>query len=248
MGLLFVVGGEYWPSLLAFALFGGLHSVCAQDAFKTRLAHWTSPFVVEHFWRFPYCALSYLALYHGIAVLHWGWHPAANVWLIAYPNWLWDGLVVVHLGSIGVMYAAFVQSDYLEFWGLRQLWRGFRALRSRPVSRSPLELFGTHRLVVRGIYRWIRHPMLLGGFLFLVTSGPSKNNLVFTGMYATYMLSARTLRSADSSASLATRTAGTAGRWGPSSLGCASGPAPWRADAGHRHGLDGPVDPRRTDL
>jgi len=182
------VVSEYWPSLLAFAIFGGLHSVCAQDGFKTRLARWTSPFVVDHFWRFPYCALSYLALYHGVAVLHWGWHPAANVWLFAYPTWLWDGLVVVHLGSIGVMYTAFAQSDYLEFWGLRQLWHGLRALRAQSRSPGPLELFGTHRLVVRGIYRWIRHPMLIGGFLFLVTSGPSKNNVVFTGMYATYML------------------------------------------------------------
>ena len=30
--------------------------------------------------------------------------------------------------------------------------------------------------------------MLAGGLLFLLTSGPSRNNLVFTVMYAIYML------------------------------------------------------------
>jgi methanethiol S-methyltransferase len=65
--------------------------------------------------------------------------------------------------------------------------RGLHALLGRPVPQSPLALFGTDRLVVRGIDRWIRHPMCVGGFVFLVTSGPSQNNVVFTGMYAAYM-------------------------------------------------------------
>ena len=52
----------------------------------------------------------------------------------------------------------------------------------------PLKLFGTRRLEVRGVYGWVRHPMLVGGLLFLVTRGPSTNNLVFTLMYTLYML------------------------------------------------------------
>src|SRR5262245_7756733 len=54
--------------------------------------------------------------------------------------------------------------------------------------------------------------------------------------------------SADSSASLVTPTAGTAGRWGPSSLDCASSRTPGSADTRHRHGLDGSVGPHRADL
>ena len=187
MALLALVG-DYWPSLLAFLGFGALHSVCAQEAFKAWLARWTTSFFVEHFWRVTYCSLSYVALYDGIAVLHWGWHPTANGWLIDYPDWLWRTLLLGHLGALALTYAAFLQNDYLEFWGLRQAWRGLRTLLGRPAPSAPLELFGTHRLVVRGVYRWIRHPVLMGGFLFLITSGPSKNNVVFAGMYLTYML------------------------------------------------------------
>jgi protein-S-isoprenylcysteine O-methyltransferase Ste14 len=179
---------DYWQSLLTFAVFGLLHSVGAREGFKAWLARLTSAFAVEHFWRFPYCVLSYLVYYYGIARLHWGWHPAANVWVVVYPDWVRQALLAGHLGSVALLYAAFLQSDYLEFWGLRQLGRGLGILWGRPVSPRPLELFGTQRLVVGGVYRWVRHPMLVGGWLFLVTSGPSKNNLIFAVLYASYML------------------------------------------------------------
>ena len=86
------------------------------------------------------------------------------------------------------MYVAFFQSDYLEFLGLKQAWRAVPALVGEPKRRTTGELFGTHRLVVTGVYAWVRHPMLVGGLGFLLTSGPSLNNLIYTGMYTTYML------------------------------------------------------------
>ncbi len=182
------VFADYWESFTAFLLFGALHSLGAQEAFKDRLARWTSHFFVEHFWRLIYCVASYTALYQVIGMLHWRHHPDANTWLFAYPEWLWHVLIVLHLVSIVVIYAAFVQSDYLEFWGIKQAWRGVAVLRGRNVPAREIPLFGTHRLVVYGIYGWVRHPMLAGGLLFLMTSGPSKNNLVFLVMYAVYMV------------------------------------------------------------
>ena len=180
--------GDYWPSLLSFALFGLLHSVGAQEPFKNALARWTGPFFVEHFWRILYCGLSYVALYYGVALLHWARNIENDISLIVYPDWLWQIVTVLHLGSIALLYAAFLQSDYLEFLGLRQAWRGVLALLGRPAGVPPLALFGTHRLVVDGVYGWVRHPMLAAGLLFLLTSGPSLNNLIYTAMYATYMV------------------------------------------------------------
>jgi len=176
----------YWPSALAFGLFGLLHSVGAREGFKDTLAAWTGRFFVDHFWRLLYCGLSYVALYHGVGVLHWDRHPEHDVWLLAYPDWLWQLLTLAHLGSIALLYAAFLQSDYLEFLGLAQAWRGVRRLLGRPVA--PLALFGTHRLVTDGVYAWVRHPMMVGGLLFLLTSGPSLNNLVYAALYAAYMV------------------------------------------------------------
>lgn len=179
---------DYGPSLVAFGLFALLHSIGAREPFKNLLSRWASPFFVEHFWRLVYCALSFVALYYGVATLHWARNPENDVWLILYPDWLWQAIIVLHLGSIALLYVAFFQSDYPEFLGLKQAWRGLGALRGLPIRPATMELFGTHRLVVTGVYGWVRHPMLVGGLLFLLTSGPSLNNLVYTAMYAAYML------------------------------------------------------------
>ena len=179
---------DYWSSLVAFGLFGLLHSIGAREPFKNALARWTSPFFVEHFWRLVYCALSFVALYYGVAALHWTRHSENDVWLIVYPDWFWQAIILLHLGSVLLLYVAFFQSDYLEFLGLKQAWQGLLALLGMPVRPATVELFGTHRLVVIGVYGWVRHPMLVGGLLFLLTSGPSVNNLIYTAMYAAYML------------------------------------------------------------
>jgi protein-S-isoprenylcysteine O-methyltransferase Ste14 len=179
---------DYGPSLVAFSLFALLHSIGAREPFKHALARWTSPFFVEHFWRLVYCALSFAALYFGVATLLWARHPGNNVWLIVYPDWLWQAITVVHLGSVALLYIAFIQSDYLEFLGLKQAWWAVLALVGVPMRSTNSELFGTHRLVVKGVYGWVRHPMLVGGLLFLLTSGPSLNNLIYTAMYTVYML------------------------------------------------------------
>ena len=179
---------DYGPSLVAFGLFALLHSIGAREPFKNALARWTSPFFVEHFWRLVYCDLSFVALYYGVAALHWARHAENDDWLIVYPDWLWQAITVLHLGSIALLYVAFFQSDYLEFLGLKQAWRGLLALLGKPVRPMTMELFGTHRLVVKGVYGWVRHPMMVAGLFFLLTSGPSLNNLIYTAMYTVYML------------------------------------------------------------
>jgi len=178
----------YGPSVIAFAVFGLLHSIGAQEPFKNALARWVSPFFVDHFWRLLYCGLSYWALYYGVAALHWSRNIDYDVWLVDYPDWLWQTIVVLHLASIALLYAAFLQSDYLEFLGLRQAYRGLLRILGKARTAPEIELFGTHRLEVRGVYGWVRHPMLVAGLLFLLTSGPSLNNLAYTAMYAAYMV------------------------------------------------------------
>jgi protein-S-isoprenylcysteine O-methyltransferase Ste14 len=180
--------GDYGSSLVAFAVFSVLHSVGAREPFKEALARWTGRFFVEHFWRILYCGLSYAALYYGVAALHWGRNLEHDIWLFDYPEWLWQIITALHLVSIALIYLAFLQSDYLEFLGLKQAARGMMAVLGRPSRQPAPQLFGINRLVVHGLYAWVRHPMLVAGLLFLLTSGPSRNNLVFTAMYATYMV------------------------------------------------------------
>lgn len=182
------VFGGYGASAAAFAFFGLLHSIGAQEPFKNALARWTSPFFVDYFWRLVYCGLSYWALYYGVAALHWARNTDNDVWLVAYADWLWQVIVVLHLGSIALIYVAFLQSDYLEFLGFKQAYRGLRVILGRSAAGPDMELFGTQRLEVRGVYALVRHPMMVGGLLFLLTSGPSLNNIVYTVLYTAYMV------------------------------------------------------------
>ena len=179
---------SYGAALLAFVLFALLHSLGAHEPLKQALARWSSPFWVDHFWRLVYCSLSFGALYGGVSTLLWGRHSDGDVWLLNYPDWLWQTLTALLLASIGLVYAAFLQSDYQDFLGLAQAWRGLRLLARRAPTPAPVQLFGSQRLVTTGVYAWVRHPMLAGGLLFLLTSGPSLNNLVYTLMYTGYML------------------------------------------------------------
>jgi len=87
-----------------------------------------------------------------------------------------------------MLYTAFLQSDYLEFLGLRQGYRGLQIILGQRSGTSNIKLFGTHRLEVRGVYGWVRHPMLVAGLCFLLTSGPSLSNIVYSLMYASYMV------------------------------------------------------------
>jgi len=185
---MFQLVADYWVSFATFALFGVLHSVAAQDGFKHWLSRRLGHFFVARFWRLIYCVASYVALYEVISVYHWDHHPDANLWLFDYPEWLWRVLLIVHLGSILMVYAAFLQSDYLEFWGLKQAWRGIVSLCGWRVAAAPPALFGSDRLEVLGVYRYTRHPMLVGGFLFLLSGGPSQNNLMFLLLYSLYMV------------------------------------------------------------
>jgi protein-S-isoprenylcysteine O-methyltransferase Ste14 len=178
---------DYGASAVAFALFALLHSVGAREPCKEVIARLCGGFFLEHYWRLLYCVLSYLALYHVVSVLHWDLNRENDRWLFVYPVWAWQVLLMLHLGSVAFMYWAFVQSDYLEFWGIKQAWRGLRKLAGR-TAPAPLDLFGTSRLETRGVYGVVRHPMLSAGFWFLLTSGPSLNNLVFTLFYAVYMV------------------------------------------------------------
>lgn len=178
---------DYWASVAAFAVFGLLHSIGAHEPFKNALGRITGAFFVDHFWRLVYCGLSFWALYTAIASLHWARNTAHDVWLFNYPDALWQAITALHLGSIVLLYVAFLQSDYLEFLGLKQAGRGIMALVGKPIKGPSKPLFGTDRLVVRGVYGWVRHPMLSAGLLFLLTSGPSRNNLVYAAMYAAYM-------------------------------------------------------------
>ncbi|PCC70158.1 Protein-S-isoprenylcysteine O-methyltransferase Ste14 [Nannocystis exedens] len=173
-----------WPRALMIdlALLGGFalqHSVMARPWFKRM---WTV-FVPESAERSTYVLLASLQL----ALTMWVWHPLPT------PIWqLGDGLLaaIVHgLAAIGwglVLVSTFAV-DHFHLFGLRQAvghWLG------RP-AREP-------EFRVRGPYRLVRHPLMLG-FLLAFWAAPtmSVGHLAFALAMTLYVLVALELEERD---------------------------------------------------
>jgi len=133
--------------LLSMLAWGIIHSLLAAAAFKERMQRAFGPSSMR-FYRFGYnvfSVLSFLPILWLAAVL-----PDRDLYRIPAP-WLYltlaGQLLAVVLEGIGLL-----QTDTLSFIGLRQLIEG----EERPVP-----------LVLRGLYRWVRHPLYTAGLLFI---------------------------------------------------------------------------------
>jgi methanethiol S-methyltransferase len=126
--------------LLVFAI---QHSVMARTGWKARMVR-VLPDSVE---RSTYVLTTSLAL----ALLFWQWQPLpAVVWALDRHPWVALLWLIYGLGWLIAITATFMV-DHLDFVGLRQAsWLG-RAGRYRPPD-----------FTIRGLYAWVRHPMMLG--------------------------------------------------------------------------------------
>lgn len=130
------------------ALFGAQHSVMARAWFKRWLARYIHP-ALE---RSTYVLAASLAL----ALLMWQWRPVSLMiwrfegygerlaaWALFYAGWL-------------VALAGTLQIGHGQLFGLRSVWLAVRGQKQEP-----------QRLVIKGLYRYVRNPVLAGVLLGL---------------------------------------------------------------------------------
>jgi len=166
---------------LCFSLF---HSICAHEIFKNALGKFAGEYFVKHFWRILYCAISFYMYFHLYpSILFKETLPYRN-FLIHIP-FGFEITLMMRLTGIFIVYLAFFQSDYLEFIGIKQCYRGIIGWFKKTDEKE--NLFGTHRLEVKGIYRYIRHPMLIGGWLALWTPSISLPHLLTIVFFTLYI-------------------------------------------------------------
>jgi protein-S-isoprenylcysteine O-methyltransferase Ste14 len=156
------------PFAIALAINAGLlglfavqHSVMARPAFK----RWWTRLVPEAAERSTYVLFSSVAL----LVLFWQWRPLGGVvWDIQHPV----GAALMHAGfAFGwllVLITTFL-INHFDLFGLRQVWKYFRAVPYRPL-----------KFVTPGPYKLVRHPLYLGWFCaFWFTPTMTVTHLVF---------------------------------------------------------------------
>ncbi len=139
---------DFWITLAAVAIYGALHSLMASNWAKNgaRRAFGAG---TDRWYRLAFNLLAgilFLPVLFVAAV-----YPGAVIYRLG-PPWLVIAICVQFLALI-VLALGLLQTDALHFLGLRQLWQ--------PDPDSP------PRLVVSGMYRWVRHPLYTAGLAFI---------------------------------------------------------------------------------
>jgi len=164
-----------WPVAVAIdlallTLFALQHSVMARPGFK----RWWTRFVPPVIERSTYVLLASLCL---VALFAW-WRPLpAMAWHVESEPLRWLLHAVSASGWLLVLTGTFLISHF-ELFGLRQVW--MHARRQLPVEPS---------FVVRGYYRIVRHPLMLGFMLaFWSTPDMSQGHLLFAVVTSAYIV------------------------------------------------------------
>jgi protein-S-isoprenylcysteine O-methyltransferase Ste14 len=143
-------------------------------------------FFVDHFWRINYCLISLglLKIFEVLLFQYFG----PNEPLFIYPDWI--QAIMATLGLVGgiILYWAFVQADFFEYWGIKQSAIGIVKIINPNVKWDPYRTrFGTNRLETNGIYKFCRHPMLTGGFLMIFSENPRPTTFLYSFLFLIYV-------------------------------------------------------------
>jgi protein-S-isoprenylcysteine O-methyltransferase Ste14 len=145
--------------LMAVGLYGLVHSFLASLGFKARLRGWFGH-GVERSYRLFYnlfAILTFLPVLSLVQIL-----PDREIYSVPLP---WALLMVaVQILAIAMLLVGLWQTDVWTFLGFRQLLGE--------------ETTDPDRMVVSGLYRWVRHPLYTAGLLFIWFTPLMTSNLL----------------------------------------------------------------------
>jgi protein-S-isoprenylcysteine O-methyltransferase Ste14 len=157
-------------NVLLLLLFAVQHNVMARPWFK----NWWTRFVPQPIERSTYVAAASLIL----MLLYWQWRPIPEViWHVDSATGRGVLWAAYFAGWVLVFYSSFV-IDHFELFGLKQVWRHFRG-----------EAHTTAPFSERSLYRWVRHPLMLG-FIVAFWSAPTMTlgRLLFAAVTTLWIL------------------------------------------------------------
>jgi len=133
--------------LLAVAAYSVVHSLLASLGVKRRVRARFGP-GVDRVYRLGYNLFAIVSFLPVLAIL--AWRPGALIYRLDLP---WAAVAIAgQLSALALLAVGVLQTDAWSFLGLRQLAQA---------GETP------PRLVVTGLYRWVRHPLYTAGLLLL---------------------------------------------------------------------------------
>jgi protein-S-isoprenylcysteine O-methyltransferase Ste14 len=138
-------------ALFAVSAYGASHSLFASRWFKSLIHRNTHPWS-RRFYRIAYNAVSVLTFLPVLAIV--ALHPGRLLYRIPSPSHLLS--LTLQGAAVAMLILGLTHTDPWRFLGLRQLLQ--------------VEGDETQELAVRGVYRWVRHPLYTAGRLFIWTT------------------------------------------------------------------------------
>lgn len=140
---------SFWLVLLAVLAYGGVHSLLASLWVKARARRWFGV-LADRTYRLVYNAIAVISFLPVLALV--GLLPDHTLYSISFP-WV----LVTSAGQLAAVAALMLglwQTGVWSFLGFRQL--------VQPVAAGE-----PARLVMKGLYRWVRHPLYTAGLVFI---------------------------------------------------------------------------------
>jgi steroid 5-alpha reductase family enzyme len=137
--------------IFLWGLFGFVHSIMISNSFREMVIKFTGRTFEVYFYRIVYNFIS-LIIY---SIIIYFVKSSPEMFLL--PHSLRYAFNIISFMGFLIAITAFFQTDVLEFLGLKQLWRFFMKGKGKQKN-----LFGYDKLVINGMYRFIRHPMYFG--------------------------------------------------------------------------------------
>lgn len=149
------IAGEILLIILAFTLFGILHSYLASDRFKEKLIKEAGTLIA--FYRIIYNIIAFFSFYLLYEIVP---HPDNKIYDLPTP---WDFVILIpqFICLAGFIWT-FRYFSAAEFIGINQVIRYFRGEYKTEDSDEKLTLR------IEGLYKYSRHPMYFFSILFLL--------------------------------------------------------------------------------
>lgn len=158
--------------LIASIIWGLVHSWLASHWFKKFVRKLAGGFAFSRFYRFSYNLFAFASLIPVVLLLMVV--PDKPVYSIPAP-WIYLTTIIQGLAAFALI-AGVVQTGVWEFVGLAQLSSDYQ-------EATPA------RLVVDGLYRYVRHPLYTAGLIFIwLTPDMTMNRLVLWLVFSIYIL------------------------------------------------------------
>lgn len=143
----------FWWVLLATVLYGVLHSVLASEQVKRLAEQRLGLNFTRRWYRLLFVIIVSVTLLPVLALIVF--LPDGRLYAIPVP-WAWL-TIFVQVAALIILVTGVVQTGAMSFLGIRQ-W-----LDSDAMIRGPRP----EKLIVTGLYRWVRHPLYTATLLLL---------------------------------------------------------------------------------